>query len=381
VTAATTAVDTHRRRLAFVEPDAQRLRDADGVGVAVLSLAGAHWIMFGESWGHPQENGSVVRAIEPTEGATVLGALSGRSDVDPTAGIGLLLMEADMLTGARTYAVSAAAVESITAAAQTMTPEPLHATDTPTRSGLAILSEPVLVPEVHPDYPDRWLPDVFVPVRAIGWLTMPVAPSDRSGPSTDGIVLFAYTTPEDMRAIYEPAMRATVENADLTDPGWPNGLLIPSDVLPWRFGVDWGERPTIVHEPGFVSSSVGWLRRWFLTFGRWVWQQHLIPSGERPLRHAVKRMERQTSRAADVVVLRLASRLRRYGTDDIPAGTLDARVAVAGHWRRQWFRSLGPAYLDDGEWSPESHRVIWIDPHFRGPDDGEPDLRPRVTVL
>jgi hypothetical protein len=39
---------------------------------------------------------------------------------------------------------------------------------------------------------------------------------------------------------------------------------------------------------------------------------------------------------------------------------------VRGHWRRQWYKSLGPARHADGTFNEASHRLIWIDPFLAG---------------
>lgn len=50
---------------------------------------------------------------------------------------------------------------------------------------------------------------------------------------------------------------------------------------------------------------------------------------------------------------------------------LEHRVKVRGHWRRVYVRSLGPARLEDGTMNPDSHRLTWIESHWRGPEEGQ----------
>jgi hypothetical protein len=44
------------------------------------------------------------------------------------------------------------------------------------------------------------------------------------------------------------------------------------------------------------------------------------------------------------------------------------RWLVNGHWRNQWYPSL------------ETHRLIWVNPHVKGPPDKELVLKGRVHI-
>jgi hypothetical protein len=75
----------------------------------------------------------------------------------------------------------------------------------------------------------------------------------------------------------------------------------------------------------------------------------------------------------DYTVLRLRRQYDPAGMPETGTGLpLDRRQLVRAHWTRQWYGSLGPARLPDGSMNPESHRLVWIEAYWRGPEDGPP---------
>ena len=106
---------------------------------------------------------------------------------------------------------------------------------------------------------------------------------------------------------------------------------------------------------------------------RWVAPRIEIPNSmrhpqrlERPVR---RRWERAGRKDAEFVVLRLRRITDPFYRSEGTGVGLDKRIKVRGHWRRQYFPSLGHARHADGTMNPASHRLVWIDEHWRGPED------------
>jgi hypothetical protein len=110
-------------------------------------------------------------------------------------------------------------------------------------------------------------------------------------------------------------------------------------------------------------------RRWFLAFMRLCWQEIIVRHPTHASRAETRRWYRAKKPILDYTVLRL-----RRVVDPLyktPGGgvSLDIRIRVRGHWRRQYYPALGHARNPDGTMNPDSHRLIWIEPFWRGPED------------
>jgi hypothetical protein len=116
------------------------------------------------------------------------------------------------------------------------------------------------------------------------------------------------------------------------------------------------------------------MRRWFLSFTRLTWQRLVVAEDLKASRAERRRWERAGKPLEDgyMKVLQLRRRERPLHVsqeDEEREWTLNHRIIVRGHWRRQWYSSMGEARNEDGSMNPESHRLIWVEPHVRGPDD------------
>lgn len=347
--------------------------------------AGMRWLVFARSYGLPDEQGIPRPAHELVDhgspiGATVDGqTVSGREQFRDTGGTlvnGVLLMqrEAMMLDAAVTHYVSAEVIDEVTEFAEASFPEPLFETDLLAHAGFAVLEKPLQVVDLHVDtgLPD---PRVHTQVRAIGWHRHENIASPKDGTVGPGVTLFLYTTPDDYINGYVKELRATgndyiaaAEDSDI------DGPFIPLEVIPWRFGVEWEPRPDDVahHIPGTVPSPVAFQRRWFFALSRLMWQEIVVRHSDREPRQTQRRWDRLAERKAmlDYSTLRLR---RVVDPDYVPSGMgipLEHRVHVRAHPRRQWIPSLGPARLPDGTMDPNTHRLIWVEAHWRGPEDG-----------
>ena len=90
------------------------------------------------------------------------------------------------------------------------------------------------------------------------------------------------------------------------------------------------------------------IRRWLLAYFRWTWQRIVVSVPHHPDRAAGRRMDRAGFDLIDgyvkVMRLRRTVELKAHG-ERWMASTSDHQWIVRGHWRRQWYRSLGPARL------------------------------------
>ena len=123
------------------------------------------------------------------------------------------------------------------------------------------------------------------------------------------------------------------------------------------------------------------LGRELMAGGLWLNQRIMVTADAPVERHVRKRAAKTLNQPSDrvrVVHLRRTERLKPCGKPDVPAdrpqsvgddGTRDwaFQWVVRGHWRHQYYRSL------------DTHRVIWIDPYVKGPEDKP--LKPSATVF
>lgn len=146
-----------------------------------------------------------------------------------------------------------------------------------------------------------------------------------------------------------------------------NAKAIKSKTATLHLSADRSDRPPVVTKTNDPDSSVVPL---FLAFVHLLREQQLID------RNAVVAEQSTTSPEPihgaqsrdEVQVLTISP---RAGLSETNAGqrVLDHRWLVRGHWRRQWFPSLGV------------HKLIWIAEHPSGPSDRPLVARDRVLVV
>lgn len=327
------------------------------------------WIVFASSYGIPDEDGVAMATSGVREGQTIVGREQfTANEAAISQGCHLAMREHKMLGQAITHYVSAEVLDEIDEAAELAEMEPIFVTDLMTPNGFAVFERPIIFPDLDPQS-GRPHPSVKVSVRAIGWTYEPEIFSNVMDDFGPGLSIFLYTTGDDY---------ATTYLGSLTDAGLPlpyeaedveaEGLL-QMECIPWRFGVGWGARDEVAYRPGTVPHPVAMQRRWFLAFMRLMWQEIIVRRTEHHSRAETRRWERFRKPILDYTVLRLRREVDPlYNT---PGGgvSLDHRIRVRGHWRRQHYPSLGDARNNDGTMNPLSHRLVWIEPHWRGPED------------
>lgn len=285
--------------------------------------------------------------------------------------------------GGETVFVSESVMAVVASASRSMEPEPIYATDLLYDKGMLIFEEPIILADLHPRT-GKLDERLTLPIRAIGWQRYDKV-QRKDGTIGDGVLLIPYTD-HDGRVMFRDSVRRVAEEENdegmsLPEPPAKRGLL-PTDFLPWAFGVNWSFGSETEYDFDTMTfkgllSTVGEIRLFFLSLMRFAWQEIVKVQREavdRPVRREAQRALKDRDYADGACVLRLRREMT-YQTRGDSGTPLRFRVVVRGHWRRQWYRSLGPATL------AESHRTIWIDPHIRG-DEGLPiRAKHKVTAI
>lgn len=312
-----------------------------------------------------------------TNGATV----STVQDREPNSthfslAIGNLAKEQRLLNEHPITYVGPEVMDLLNIAIAKMDSDVIHPTDLTAPSGFIYLSKPIYLPDFHPEtgeYDER----AQYGVRAIAWHIERIGKAYGTDDVGPGVILNLYTDAGITKEVIEPGLRQIWEDEkDTPYPGIeldaPHHLMFPGDQHAWGFGMPWivnsdltATKITALGDSTVTPIPVANIRKWFLAFMRFCWQEIIVP--RQPSNSDIPRQQRRSfertttvTNPINVVYLR---RTREDGDTEPTEGySLAYRVLVRGHWRNQWYPSLGP--VDD----PMSHRRIWIDPHVKGPD-------------
>lgn len=335
---------------------------------------GSQWTRFAMSYGVPDENGDPVHDIITYDGDTI----SGREQMSANSsgaikGALLAVRENEMLSKAISHYVSADVVDEVNTASALANYEPLYETDLFCRDGFAVFEQAVAFPDLDQD--SGMLSDqIEVHIRAIGWHRIEEVgiAGDTDNVLKPGVMVFLYTTRDDYENGY---FRSMIEAG--FDPNFaPDEVdygFIPLEVISWQFGREWATRPRSAgHVVGTVPTVVGWQRRWFYTFMRFMWQQIVVTHPERLSRQVKRGWERDAKRKEllDYTTLRLRRVVDPLHSAALGTGTgtpLDHRMMVRPHWKYAYLPGTGlPARDASGAQIPESHRWVWVERHWRG---------------
>ena len=331
---------------------------------------GWRWALFSASYGHVGPDGKPIIELGIREGQTI----SGReqftaSEVAVNQGAHLAVREHRMLTRATSHYISANVIDEINIFASVAEPEPLFETDLFTRDGFAVLEKPLVMPDLD-GTTGRVHPTITTYIRAIGWSREDAIYSNVDDQFHPGVSIFVYTTAED----YENGFYRTSKEAgiDAYDPEMvaDNGV-VPVEVVPWCFGVNWTARDEAEYVPGTVPIPIAMERRWFMAFMRLCWQDIVVRKVHRPDRPTRRRWERLAKgKMLDYSVLRLRREVDPNYKPRYTGTALNYRRHTRGYPMRVHLKSKGPARLPDGRMDPHTHRLIWIEPYWSGPEDG-----------
>ena len=400
------AVDAHIYRWQVIDREMKALMRMEGKPLQLEYIYRqwphiGQWYLFSQSYGLPQpdgtvtpgivlkdkENGAIIHPTHPNEmtvheESTIQGREQFDFDQMKLAWTSQILQnERRMLAEAVSHYISGDVVNQITEAAELAEAEPIFHTDVITPYGFAVLEKPIVMPDIDPD--SGFISDeIKVGVRAFAWMPATVYSTHADGTRSPGpgLQMILYSTKQDHEdyfvRTYEQSRHGPYPIAPEDRITW--NLTSPYDfyaldVLPWAFGTPWEMRQGAAHTDGTIIASVAYFRRWFMTLMRFCWQEILVEGGDRLDRAAAKRLLRSGKPNRDYTVLRLRRVYVPGIYDEADAGQgqgLQYRLRVRGHWKRQYCPSLGPHRLEDGSWNPESHRLMWIDPYYKGPEDG-----------
>ena len=322
----------------------------------------------------------LMTATTNTDGSTVVDARDNQSIMfskdnwDRTTHV--LKSEYKALNEGETHYVSHAVQTSVLAAAETLEPEPLFETDLPCPTGVIVFEYPLMMDDLHPETGEL-VPGLHLPVRAISWAQSNVVLPD--GGIRQGIAYALYTDATAYERFYCGTYREILgfdaEMEDLIEGGAQLRSWM-TDTSGWAFGVPW--------DNDRYGEGVTFIRRFLLSYFRWCWQRILVPTPHTPSRAERKWVARIKAPLQDghIKVLRLRREIeheRKYGTSEYQ-GVYDHQFLVRGHWRRQWYKSLGPAKTDTGEFNPESHRLVYVEPFVKGNPNGPMILAHNVVA-
>lgn len=297
------------------------------------------------------------------------------------AAVGGLYAEYEDLALSETHYVSHSVMASVQIAAESADPEPIFPTDLPCPRGLIVFESPLMLSDVGED--GALDPDTEVPVRAISWATHRVTKIHDDGTKTEGdgirYVLYNSFDSYDFEdaEIYDDKREENIPKATrerVIEASRELGIWV-IETSGWSFGSPWGDGGWIKWDDmpeGQVHSSAAVIRRFLLAYFRWTWQRIIVPTTYRPKRPEMKRGLRGGLTMEDgyIKVLRLRREVEHTARfdrgEESDEFTFDHQFMVRGHWRRQWYKSLGPAQLPDGSFNPDSHRLVWIEPFIKG---------------
>lgn len=264
--------------------------------------------------------------------------------------------QAAVMLGADTVVVDDDMLTLVEAAAPGFDVEPLREEDLFVRMAFVWLPRPITVRDVH---------GKRVAYRAIAWAPTPFRfRSSETGEvakvDVPGLIVSFYSLLTDRDDYYEDGQSwGRVFNHDLS-------LM---HYVPWRLGQSWFRDGDEV-EP--MTGNTYTLLQFLQSLWRIMGQEIAVHTQQRPDRATRKRLARarlDVDRMVTVITLR---RPKATPADDHVPGHVEwtHRWLVSGHWRNQWYPSLG------------IHRQIWVNPYVKGPDDAPLEVRQkRVFAL
>lgn len=285
--------------------------------------------------------------------------------------------------------VSTEICDLINIAVSKMEADLLHESDLIAPEGFIYLARPLYQRDFHPvtgEYDDRALNAI----RAISWHQEQIGLTHDGRNLGRGVVLTMYGDSGIARNVILPSLNRIKDedggdirtNISLPD---KETHLYASDIHAWAFGETWTVNPeadakyfTSREDYTVTPVPVADIRKWFLAFMRFCWQELIV--ARKPDNTDISRQQRRAferaSKLADPISVVYLRRLHEQHDEPSTLGhSLTYRVLVRGHWRNQFYPSLGP--VDD----PMSHRRIWIDPHVKGPEHAPFRDAPKVTAV
>lgn len=282
------------------------------------------------------------------------------------------LAEEKCMRGEPTTFISGDIVDMLEVASETLECEPLRTTDIISPCGFIYLERPLVV-EIGSEHYNGSEGET-VGIRAMSWRTSDnVLAND--GTNVGGLCVYIYSDAGCLRYI--------TGGKHLIPSVIPDSTLRLLDTSGWAYNQPWREPEegesfgwdgnVVVAAPDVVIQ-----RNFMLSLFRFMWQELLVrerpTAGELP--RSIRRGATRTLGLEEpITILKLRRTRTSSGATTGDGSRLDHRVLVRGHWRNQYYPSLG--HVD----SPESHRLIWIEPHVKGPEGADFKTKPKATAV
>jgi len=254
-----------------------------------------------------------------------------------------LLQEADPMY------VSAEVVEMWDYARESFKPEVLHGWDLPCQISFALLPKQMVMNDVDGN---------AISFRAVSWI--PAGSGDvewsEDNPPT-GVWYTLWSHIDDMDDFNRPDMDAR-ERASWEALGtW---VILFSGFIP--FGLLEDYQAMVVSNPDRENEIELRARTWLLLQSFWRLSRQIVPVKE-SLPRQLRRDRKRHYRTEDVTVITLRRQREPHDLDHESDIEYKWQWVVRGHWRNQYYRSLGEV----GD--PQAYRQIWISPYMKGPED------------
>lgn len=180
----------------------------------------------------------------------------------------------------------------------------------------------------------------------------------------------------------EPVMKPGVVHVTFVDStehitdtlGWSQAApLFPYDLSGWTYGKRWESVEGAEGESGkTVFKGLAQQRKLLLAVNLLAAQYISVRSTEKGIRQQRRRGERMglaSPNPGDITYVTLRRAHNREASGEGEGVEFSHRFIVSGHWRHQFYPSRG------------EHRLIWINPFIKGPDDKPLIIRDRVYGL
>lgn len=274
------------------------------------------------------------------------------------------LIEAQTMLGARTHFVTTEMLDLAEHAARSLPPCAISFGDLPCPMGFCVFERSFLMPDVH---------GKTLALTAFSWR---VARGPGGG---DGVLWTYYGDAQDPRDDY------VRERVDGKQPPGTMGLwretrllYIGEDAEQFEVVEASAEEVTaslhardIMSDPEDIAEARVFMRKVPLSLWALMTSEGIATTTtERAARATRRRLEKEQSpMTGDVVVVHL----RRMHVEAAPSGDhaveWQRRWIVSGHWRRAWRPSV------------KAHRMVWIAPFVKGPEDKPLVVTRKVHVL
>jgi hypothetical protein len=241
-------------------------------------------------------------------------------------------------------------------AAETFQPEPFQRTDLITERGFVVLPRPFYSQDKGGN---------TIATVAFSWGPAQTGPTNGASAPALGTYLLLYSDMTDGNDSYVQRREVNIEQ--IRETFGPVAVRYSLwHFSPWWFGSTAPKVEEHVKTMGDLSSPSLWI--WLQAFFRLSMQQLVTADMSIPPRPYARRAKR-AGRDPGVLVMKLRRRSQKvYGEDGGEPIERDFQWLVRGHWRNQWYESLG------------EHRQIWIAPYVKGPE-GKPFKTPDLRVF